>query len=58
MSLGSPQKHKTRLGVLVMLAALVLAAFLGASAGLIWEKSGWFSDEVEDEIVTREQPGG
>ncbi len=58
MSLGNPQKHKAPLGVLVMLAALVLAAFLGASAGLIWEKSGWFSDDVEEEVVTREQPGG
>lgn len=57
MALGNPQNRKTPLGVLVMLAALVLAAFLGASAGLIWEKSGWFSGEVEEEIVTREQPG-
>lgn len=58
LALGNPQNRKTSLGVLVMLAALVLAAFLGASAGLIWEKSGWFSDDVEDEIVTREQPAG
>lgn len=57
MSLGNPQKSKTPLGVLVMLAALVLAAILGASAGLIWEKSGWFAGDVEEEIVTREQPG-
>lgn len=58
MSLGNPQQGKTPLGVLVMLSALVLAAILGASAGLIWEKSGWFSDDVEEEIVTRAHPGG
>lgn len=57
MPLGNPQKRKTPLGVLVMLAALVLAAIFGATAGLIWEKSGWFSDEIEEEVVTREQPG-
>lgn len=58
MVLGIPSKRKAPLGVLIMLAALVLAAFVGASAGLIWEKSGWFSDDTEEEVVTHENPAG
>ena len=58
MVLGNRSKRKTPLGVLIMLAALSLAAFIGASAGLIWEKSGWFSDAAEEEVVTHEDPAG
>ena len=42
----------------LMSLALVLAAFVGASAGLIWQKSGWFDEKPEHEIVTAETPGG
>ncbi|WAT16747.1 hypothetical protein OZN62_07275 [Aurantiacibacter sp. MUD11] len=52
MALGTPQKRKTPLGVLVMLSALVVAAFLGAAVGLVWQKSGWFDEEIEDEVLT------
>lgn len=39
-----------------MLVALVLAAFIGAAAGLIWQSAGWFDDEPEHEIVTADAP--
>ncbi len=41
-----------------MLAALVLAAFLGAAVGLVWQNSSWFDDDSEHEIVTAETPNG
>lgn len=58
MAIGNTRKRKAPLRVFAMLAALVLAAFVGASAGLIWQKSGWFDEEPEHEIVTAETPGG
>lgn len=39
-----------------MLVALVLAAFIGAAAGLIWQSAGWSDDEPEHEIVTADAP--
>ncbi|AKQ41416.2 hypothetical protein CP97_04275 [Aurantiacibacter atlanticus] len=57
MALGNPQGKKAPLGVFVMLIALVVAAFLGAAAGLIWQGSDWFSEEPEEEVLTkRAQP--
>lgn len=58
MAFGNPKKKSTSLGVVWMLAALMLAAFLGASIGLVWQGSSWFSDDPEHEIVTAETPGG
>lgn len=58
MALGNPHKRKTPLGVLVMLSALVVSAFLGAAVGLVFQKSGLFDDEVEDEVLTVDRPGG
>lgn len=52
MALGNPPPHKAPLGVLVMAVALVLAAFLGAALGLIWQGSDWFSDQPEEEVLT------
>ncbi|WP_272914643.1 hypothetical protein [Aurantiacibacter rhizosphaerae] len=39
-----------------MLAALVIAAFLGAGAGLVWQASDWGSDDAPEELVTVETP--
>ncbi|GEM_PF-1400400 len=54
MALGNPQPKKAPLGVLVMITALVLAAFLGAAAGLVWQSSDWFSDDPEEEVLTNQ----
>ncbi len=53
MPLGNPSGRKTSLGVFAMAIALVLAAFIGAVTGLIWQSSGWFSEEPEEEVLTR-----
>ena len=58
MAIGSPPRKKSPLGVFVMVVALVLAAFFGAAAGLVWQNSDWFSDEPEDEVVTKEAAEG
>lgn len=58
MAIGNPRTRSAPLGVLLMLAALVIAAFLGAAAGLVWQNSDWFADDPEHEIVTAETPGG
>lgn len=55
MALGDPRYRKTPLGVLLMLAALVFSAFLGAALGLVWQNSDWFDEEAEAEIVTVEE---
>ncbi|MGB3166999.1 MAG: hypothetical protein WBA68_09520 [Alteraurantiacibacter sp.] len=52
MAIGSTQRKKSPLGVFAMLVALVLAAFFGAAAGLVWQGADWFSDEPEDEVIT------
>ena len=39
-----------------MLAALVVSAFIGAAAGLVWQSTGWFAEEPEHEVVTAEAP--
>lgn len=56
MPFGNAGKRKTPLGVLIMMAALVLAAFLGAAVGLVLENATWFQDDPEHEIVTAETP--
>ncbi len=47
MALGSPGKPNEPLGALWMALALVLAAVLGAAAGLLWHASGFADDEIE-----------
>lgn len=54
MALGKPNRARPPLNVLVMLVALVFAAFLGAAAGLVWQSADWFSEEPEDEVLTDE----
>ncbi|WP_162925216.1 hypothetical protein [Aurantiacibacter odishensis] len=57
MAIGSPRKRSASLNVLAMLIALAVSAFIGATAGLIWQSAGWFEDEPEHEVVTAEAPG-
>ncbi len=56
MPIGNPRKRKAPLGVLPMLAALVVSAFIGAAAGLVWQSTSWFAEEPEHEVVTAEAP--
>ena len=48
MALGTPVRPREPLRVWLMLAALVLAAFLGAAAGLVWQR--FFADETPQEV--------
>ena len=56
MPFGNTRKRKAPLGVLIMIVALVLAAFIGAAAGLIWQSAGGFDEDPEHEVVTAEAP--
>lgn len=58
MAFGNSHRKSASLHVGWMLVALVVAAFLGASLGLFWLNSNWFSGDAEHEIVTSETPGG
>ncbi|WP_338241432.1 hypothetical protein [Aurantiacibacter hainanensis] len=58
MAIGRPRKRSASLRVGLMLFGLVVAAFLGAALGLVWQQSGWFEEETQDELVTVEAPGG
>ncbi len=55
MAIGSPKRKKAPLGVFVMIIALVLAAFFGAAAGLIWQSSDWLSEAPEEEVLTKQR---
>ena len=57
MAIGKPGRKRAPLGVFLMLAALVVAAFIGATAGLVWQSSGWFDEDDPREVVTVEAPG-
>lgn len=46
MPLGSSGRRNEPLHVIPMALALVLAAFLGAALGLVWQSAG-FGDEEE-----------
>ena len=54
MALGNPQRPKSRLGVWIMLVALVVSAVFGAAAGLVWQSVDWFDEEPEEEVLVRE----
>lgn len=49
MFLGSPDRRREPLHALPMAAALVLAAFLGAASGLIWQLAGPGESAEQDE---------
>lgn len=55
MALGAQGRRKAPLGVIAMLLGLVIAAFLGAAAGLIWQSSDGFDEDAKEEVVTAEQ---
>jgi hypothetical protein len=48
MTLGTPGRPKARLGVIPMALALVVAAFLGASLGLVWQSTGLGKNGSDD----------
>ena len=45
MSLGSSGRRNDPLHVIPMALALVLAAFLGAALGLVWQSAGFGGDD-------------
>ena len=53
MALSGTGKSGGRLGVIWMALALVVAAFLGAALGLVWQSSGLLAD---DDAVEEEAP--
>lgn len=55
MGLTKPTRRNTPLGVPFMAIGLVIAAFLGAGIGLVWQSSGIGADE--EELLTAEEPG-
>ena len=59
MSLGPPQRKRAPLGVLPMALALVVAAFMGAAVGLVWQDDGLGdAEEAEEEVLTKRAPPG
>lgn len=48
MALGTPGRRSEPLHVGWMALALVLAAFLGAALGLVWQSVGFGADEQAD----------
>ena len=46
MTLGSPSRRNDPLYVGRMALALVLAAFLGAALGLVWQSAGFGAEEA------------
>jgi len=46
MMLGRSGRRREPLHVWIMALALVLAAFLGAALGLVWQSSGFGNDEA------------
>ena len=47
MAIGEPEKRRESLRVWLILIALVVAAFLGASLGLVWQSSGLGKSDEE-----------
>ena len=57
MALGPPGRRNEPLYVMPMALALVLAAFLGAALGLVWQSAGF--DEEEEAAPSGEKlPNG
>ena len=46
MALGQASRRNEPLYVMPMALALVLAAFLGAALGLVWQSAGFGEDEA------------
>ncbi|WP_156169988.1 hypothetical protein [Aurantiacibacter luteus] len=58
MALHRPGRKQSPMGVPIMLGALIVAAFLGAAAGLIWQSTDWADEETPEEVVTAEAAAG
>ena len=54
MALTKPTRTSTPLGVVFIASGLVVAAFLGAGMGLIWQSSGIGAED--EETLTVEVP--
>jgi hypothetical protein len=55
VTLGSPNRRNEPLYVIAMTLALVLAAFLGAALGVVWQSAGLGgADETEVSAKSRE----
>ena len=52
MALGPSGRRNEPLYVVPMALALILAAFLGAALGLVWQSAG-FGDESEAEVPAK-----
>ena len=48
MPIGGPARPRESLRVWLMLAALVIAAFVGAATGLVWQR--WIADDSPQEV--------
>ena len=48
MALGPPGRRNEPLYVVPMALALVLAAFLGAALGLVWQSAGFGADAAAE----------
>lgn len=55
MPLGPPSRKSPPLGVLPMALALIVAAFLGAAIGLVYQASGLGDADEEAEAASTEQ---
>ena len=57
MMLVKPPKGERSLGTIWIALALAIAAFLGASLGMVWQSSGLGSGEPEDEeVLVEDEP--
>ena len=53
MTLGPSGRNNDPLHVIPMALALVLAAFLGAALGLVWQSAGFGADEEQSAPVRK-----
>ena len=56
MAIGFGGRGRQPIRPFVMLAALVIAAFLGGALGLVWQGDLIFGNDEEEEVVAIEAP--
>tara|TARA_A100001391_G_scaffold18104_1_gene10119 strand:+ start:12227 stop:12421 length:195 start_codon:yes stop_codon:yes gene_type:complete len=54
MVLVNPQRGAQSIGVIWIALALVIAAFLGAALGMVWQSSGLGADD--EEVLVEDEP--
>lgn len=54
MPFAAGDSGRPRIGVMRMLFALVLAAFLGGALGLVWQSTSFFEDDEEQVLAVDE----